>query len=92
MFAIFEEFLHGEQKPCLANPTKEYLKEFVQNCEQKLSQPNSVDIRWHVAVFFSEFVINKDITANSFDNILAFQGSNCVGHSKNKKVNTIQNL
>ena len=43
------------------------------NCEQKLSQPNSVDIRWHVAVFFSEFVINRDITANSFDDILALR-------------------
>ena len=73
MLAIFEEFLNGSMKPRMADPPEEYLKEFVHHCEQKLSKFDSALVRWHVAVFFSEFVINGEIAAKSFADLLAIR-------------------
>ena len=73
MLAIFEEFLNGSIKPCMTDPDKTYLKEFVNNCEQKLSDFDDAYVRWHIAVLFSEFVINHDIAAKSFADLLAIR-------------------
>jgi len=66
MLAIFEEFLYGEKRPELAPASNEYLTEFITTCEKRLSKHNSAHIRWHIAVFFSEFVINHKIADKSF--------------------------
>ena len=71
MLAIFEEFLNSDMKPRLANSGERYLEEFIDNCVQKLSKFDSAHVRWHIAVFFDEFVINHDVAAESFATIAA---------------------
>ena len=75
MLVIFEEFLSNNTRLLLSPPDDDSgiaLKELIKACEQKLPPKFTKEqIRWHIAVFFSEFVINHSITDLVFVNLKA---------------------
>ena len=66
MLAIFEEFL---AKPSMLPLGDDELERFINGCLQKLPECKGEHVRWHVAVFLSEFVIDGKTAGRCFDSI-----------------------